>query len=199
MVPYGGLSSISLRPGETIIIAPATGSFGSAAVKLSLGMGARVIAIGRSSSSLAALSKQYNDSRLVTVPITGDVAADLKSLQAYGTIDVFFDISPPEATDSTHFKSSILSLRKGGRVCLMGGLKDDLGIPVRAVMSRDLTIKGKWMYERSDVRELIQMIELGILKLGGHKLEKFGLEEWEKGFDAATEMKGSDGMAVICP
>lgn len=84
-------------------------------------------------------------------------------------------------------------------MCLMGGLNDELSIPVKAVMSRDLTIKGKWMYERSDVRELIQMIEVGVLKLDGLKAEKFGLEDWARGFDAATEKAGSEGMALICP
>ena len=46
LVPYGGFSDINLRPGETVIIAPATGSFGGAAVSVALAMGAKVIAMG---------------------------------------------------------------------------------------------------------------------------------------------------------
>lgn len=42
IVPYGGLVDIRLQPGETIIIAPATGSFGGAAVEIAIAMGARV-------------------------------------------------------------------------------------------------------------------------------------------------------------
>lgn len=41
LVPFGGLRSIGLQPGETVIIAPATGGFGSAAVVVALAMGAR--------------------------------------------------------------------------------------------------------------------------------------------------------------
>lgn len=42
LVPYGGLVDIRLQAGETIIIAPATGSFGGAAVDAAVAMGATV-------------------------------------------------------------------------------------------------------------------------------------------------------------
>jgi D-arabinose 1-dehydrogenase-like Zn-dependent alcohol dehydrogenase len=50
LVPYGGLVDIRLQPGETIIIAPATGLFGGRAVEVALAMGARV----------SRLSKEYS-------------------------------------------------------------------------------------------------------------------------------------------
>lgn len=46
LVPYGGLRDIDLQAGETVIIAPATGPFGGAAVLVALAMGAKVIAMG---------------------------------------------------------------------------------------------------------------------------------------------------------
>jgi NADPH:quinone reductase-like Zn-dependent oxidoreductase len=58
-VPYGGLRDIDLKPGETIIIAPAAGSFGGAAVKLALAMGALVIAVGRNPEALKKLAASY--------------------------------------------------------------------------------------------------------------------------------------------
>lgn len=42
LVPYGGLIDIGLQARETIVIAPAAGSFGSRAVEIALAMGARV-------------------------------------------------------------------------------------------------------------------------------------------------------------
>ena len=48
LVAYGGLIDIDLKPGETLVIAPATGQFGGAAVQVASAMGAgTVIAIGR--------------------------------------------------------------------------------------------------------------------------------------------------------
>ncbi|KUJ09344.1 GroES-like protein [Mollisia scopiformis] len=201
LVPYGGLRDIDLKTGESIIIAPATGTFGSAATKLALAMGARVIGVGRNLEALKELQTSYANDRFEIAQITGDVPTDLKTLQTFGTIDAYLDISPPEAANSTHFKTCMLALRKGGRVSLMGGLKGELTIPVKVVVSKDLRIRGKWMYERQDVRDLIKMIEVGVLKLGGQTVEKFGLDEWEAGFDKAVEFGGSGGKgsAIIVP
>jgi threonine dehydrogenase-like Zn-dependent dehydrogenase len=197
MVPYGGLADIGIKPGETVIIAPATGSFGGAAVKVALAMGARVIAIGRNREKLDRLAASHE--RVETVQISGDVKADLKALQAFGSIEAFFDISPPEAVDSTHFQSCILALRHSGRVSFMGGLKGEMTIPVRVIMTRDIQIKGKWMYSRQNVKDLIRMVETGVLKLGGRNLGRYSLNNWEEGFSAAAKMVGTDSSAVIVP
>lgn len=136
LVPYGGLADIGLRPSETVLIAPATGGFGSAAVHLALSMGARVIAMGRNQDVLASiqsnLAPHFPAGRVVTVPIEGDVDSLVSSIQkAAGSapIDCFFDISPPAATNAPFFKAAILSIRHSGRVSLMGGQTGDVGIP----------------------------------------------------------------------
>jgi threonine dehydrogenase-like Zn-dependent dehydrogenase len=147
-------------------------------------MGARVIAVGRNPETLKKLAASHE--RIESVQITGDVQADLKSLQAFGPIDAFFDISPPEAANSTHFRSCILALRHSGRVSFMGGLKGELTIPIKVVLQQD-------------VKDLIRMIEIGVLKLGGQKVDKFALEDWEKGFNTAAEYSGTDKGAVIVP
>jgi threonine dehydrogenase-like Zn-dependent dehydrogenase len=198
MVPYGGLADINLKPGETIIIAPATGSFGRAAVKVALAMGARVIALGRNIEALNTLASSHE--RIESVQITGDAQADTKSLQAFGSVDAYFDISPAEAASSTHFRSCIMALRVGGQASFMGGLAGKgVELPIAALVRRDLQLRGKWMYSRENVHELIKMIEIGVLKLGGQKVERFALEEWEKGFDAAAGYSGADGAAIIVP
>jgi threonine dehydrogenase-like Zn-dependent dehydrogenase len=184
-----------------VIIAPATGPFGIGAVKVALAMGARVIAMGRNTPVLSQLSKTHE--RVETVPITGDMSADLEALKKFGVIDCYFDISPPAAAESTHFKSAMLSLRHGGRVSLMGGLGGDLAIPHSVVMHRDLCLRGKWMYSSQNVRDLIKMIETGLLKLGegnGTKIVgKYGLEEWEKAFDEAKKNSGKEDFVVMVP
>lgn len=124
MVPYGGLRDIDLKAGETVIVAPATGPFGGYGVLVALAMGARVIAMGRNTTSLENLKKRCpNPERVETVPITGDMEADRDALKKFGTIDAYFDIGPPEAAESTHIMSSILALRHGARISLMGGYR----------------------------------------------------------------------------
>jgi threonine dehydrogenase-like Zn-dependent dehydrogenase len=129
LVPYGGLRDIRLEAGETIIIAPATGQFGGAAVLCALAMGARVIAMGRNTETLVKLKTLSR--RVETVQITGNQEEEVTTLQKFGAADAFFDISPREASDSTHIKSAILSLRHAGRISYMGGLLGDVALALR--------------------------------------------------------------------
>jgi len=52
VVVYGGFRGIDLKAGDTVIVAPATGSYSGAAVQVASAMGARVIAASRSLSKL---------------------------------------------------------------------------------------------------------------------------------------------------
>lgn len=119
LIPYGGLRSIGLQAGETIIIAPATGPFGSAATVVSLAMGARVIAMGRNLEALAGLKKLGPGGRVETAQIVGDAEKEMAELAKFGKADVFFDISPPEVHNLTHFTAAVQSLKRNGRVSIM--------------------------------------------------------------------------------
>lgn len=201
LVPYGGLRDIELKAGETVIVSPATGMFGGAAVLVALAMGARVIAMGRNLEALKAITTSSD--RVEAVPITGDVQADAAALQEFGLADAFFDISPPAAAKSTHLKSGILALRHSGRVSLMGGIREDIAIPHSRVMHWNLQLKGKWMYERDNIKGLIKMVEVSVMKLGERSgvtiVERFGLEEWNEAFTKAEENAGIRKLTVIVP
>ncbi|MCJ1241214.1 hypothetical protein MMC14_009218 [Varicellaria rhodocarpa] len=201
LVPYGGLNDIGVKPGETIIVAPATGSFGGAAVLVALAMGARVIAMGR---NVETLNKVAAMSELIeAVPITGNIEADTAALKQFGTVDAFFDISPPAAAQSTHIKSGILALRHSGRVSLMGGIMEDILIPHRVIMRKNLQLKGKWMYERADIHMMIKMIEAGVLKLGKkagiNVVGKYGLDDWDSAFTTAAANNVLGAQTLLIP
>ncbi|KAF2809736.1 NAD(P)-binding protein [Mytilinidion resinicola] len=187
LVPYGGLRSIGVQAGETVIVAPATGGFGSAAVVVALAMGARVIAMGRNGEALEGLKRELGG-RVETVRMTGDVGEEMAALKRFGKIDAFFDISPPEAKGSTHFKAAVLSLRPEGRVSLMGGFLEDVPIPHRFVMRFDITLRGKWMYSRADNVAFLSLLNTGVLDVRSIVKVRgtFKLEEWEKAFEAAA-------------
>ena len=72
LVPYGGFLAARLQPGETVLVNGATGSFGSAAVVVALGMGASgVIATGRNEQALSDLVRRFGP-RVRTVPMRGE-------------------------------------------------------------------------------------------------------------------------------
>ena len=85
----------------------------------------------------------------------------------------------------------------------MGGIRDDVPIPHSVVMHRNLTLKGKWMFEREDIRGMIKMVENGVLKLGESAgvriVGKFGLEDWDEAFTAAEKNAGMGECTLITP
>lgn len=201
-VTFGGLRDVDVRAGETVVIVPATGAFGGAAVLVALAMGAQVIAMGRNQEALEKVEALDSNGRIRTVHNSGDVEKDIQELTKYGPLDVFFDISPESASNSTHFKSCIQSLRRGGRVSMMGAPKE-LSLPTSIMMFNDITFKGKWMYTPDDVRFVIKLAERGFVKLGQaggiQTVAKFALEEFADGFATGAKMSGPWLQTVIVP
>lgn len=200
-VAYGGLRGINLKAGETVIVAPATGAYSGAAVEVASAMGARVIAASRNLNTLQRIAAA--NARVNIVQLKGNFEEDLASLQQFGPVDAYIDISPREANDSTHVRSCLMALKPYGRASLMGVLSKDIAIPYVMAVLNNLTIRGQYMYEREDIRGLIKLAEAGVLKLGksaGHEiLGQFPLEEWEKAMETARRNPESGKVVVFTP
>jgi threonine dehydrogenase-like Zn-dependent dehydrogenase len=201
-IPFGGLRDAGVKSGEKVIIAPATGAFGSAAVVAVLAMGAQVIAVGRNLDALEKVKLLSPDGRVRIVQNTGDVTHDVRELTKFGLANVFFDISPGEAAKSTHFTSCIQALGRGGRVSLMGAFME-LTLPLMAMLQNDISVKAKWMYTKEDMRFLIKLAESGYLKLGQaggiQTTGSFPLEQFEAAFNAAAKSSGPSMQTIIVP
>ncbi|KAF5976529.1 alcohol dehydrogenase [Fusarium coicis] len=197
-VPFGGLQDIAVRAGEKVIISPAAGAFGSAAVLAALAMGAQVIAVGRNRETLDKV-KALDPERIRTALNTGNVENDIKELTKDGRADAFFDISPGKAINSTHFKSCIMSLRRGGRVSLMGAYHE-LKLPAMFIVINDITVKGKWMYTKDDMRKMIKLVEAGYLKLDAvQTIGNFPMEKFAEAFDKAAKIGTPLSQVLISP
>src|SRR5262249_55254587 len=144
-----------------------------------------VVAMGRNQEVLREVVAAAPPGRAVSVVISGDMETDRAAVvsAAGRPVDVFFDISPPVARDSSHIKAGVLALRPGGRMSLMGGIVGDVGFPYYEIMTRGLKLQGTYMYTPKQVKELIRMVETGVLLIkGGVRgcTGKFKLEEWEE-------------------
>ncbi|PQE25057.1 alcohol dehydrogenase protein [Rutstroemia sp. NJR-2017a BVV2] len=201
VVAYGGFRGIDLKAGETVIVAPATGAYSSAAVEVASAMGARVIAVSRNLPLLQKVAAA--NQRVTPVQVTGNVMEDVATLKKMGPIDAFLDISPAVANGSSHIRSCLMALKNYGRASLMGLPMNDIDISYAMAVLNNLTIRGQYMYEREDVRGLIKLVESGALKLGktaGHELVgEFSLDEWEKAIETAASNAGPGQLAVMYP
>ncbi|KAG8761461.1 hypothetical protein FRC14_003874 [Serendipita sp. 396] len=210
IVPFGGLTDIDVKPGETVIVAPATGLFGGSAVPMALAMGARVIAAGRNKERLESMKNNFGTAygdRLDIVTLVGDVAKDAEALRKATPdgqgADAYVDFSPPAAAGSTHIKSCIMVLKNGGRATFMGGIHGDVSIPYFLVMAKSIRIHGKLMYDRATVVRLIGMAEAGLLKLGkegGLKVAgSYGLDEIETALEVAAKYPEFGRAVFLAP
>ncbi|KAI5458510.1 hypothetical protein BGZ63DRAFT_416157 [Mariannaea sp. PMI_226] len=205
IVPAGGLRSINLQAGETVIVSPATGLFSGSAISVALAMGADVIAVSRSGEGLAKVKDMFPS--VSTVQLTGEVEADTASIVAASGShppDAFIDISPPAATGFTGTTACMMAVKSYGRIVLMGGRGDaSIPIPWPLALYKNLTIKGGFMYERDDVRQVIRIVEGGKVKFGkenGYEVNgAYKLEEWEEAADAAVEHTGFGKVVLINP
>lgn len=202
LVPYGGLLSVGLQAGETVVVNGATGNFGSAAVAVALALGAsRVVATGRNQSSLDVLLDRYGE-RVRTALVVGDEETDKAAIQAAaeGPIDVVLDILPPAATVA-QVLSAIRSVRSGGRVSLMGGVGmasgGDLILPYPWLMRNNITLKGQWMYPRDAIVRLIALAKSGVLDLRRYDVVEFPLASIGEAIAHATATSGPFSKTVL--
>jgi threonine dehydrogenase-like Zn-dependent dehydrogenase len=210
MIPYGGLDDAGVKVGDTVIVAPATGKFGGAAVVAALSMGATVIACGRNEKSLTALATGIANSSLKTMKWTGDYSQDvagLKALVGAKGADVYIDFSPPGAAkdggNPAHLMACVSVLKRGGTCCLMGGLTGTVSFPHMLVLFNNLVVRGKFMYERSQAEQVIKMAEAGKLKLGKavgiEILGPFGLLQINEALQIASENPGWGRDVALVP
>ncbi|KAI1773537.1 putative quinone oxidoreductase [Hypoxylon cercidicola] len=190
---FGGLRDVRLEPGETVIICPATGGYGSAGVQVAITVGARVIAMGRNKRELARLKehvlKGSPNASIETVKMTGDEMTDASALKAFGPVDAVLNFSPPQASKSSHLRSAVCALRRGGRVSMMGWNENPM-VPV--VMVKNIMLKGKLMYEREGIVQFLKMLERGLFPRGRNFVDTkvFQLEDLKEALDAGAEFMG---------
>jgi threonine dehydrogenase-like Zn-dependent dehydrogenase len=208
LVPFGGLSEVNVKPGEVVIVAPATGRYGGAAVAVALAMGAKVVAAGRNRDALDALETIHaSTGRLRIVALTDDVSSNAEAFKtAAGKpdgADVYIDFSPPAIKDSSLLVAATKALRPFGRLVVMGGHSGEINIPYLDIMFKSLRIQGRFMYSRQHVLQLIQMTESGLLKFGSKlgikETREFELESIDEALQAAGRLSGFGSHVVLKP
>lgn len=139
------------------------------------------------------------NAQIETVKITGNEAEDRATLRNFDTIDAVLDFTPPQACKSTHLRSATSALRRNGCASVMGFVEQPV-VPWTMV-GRNITLKGKLMYERDDVLRLVKMLERGLFPHGEAFVHTkiFQFEDWEAAFDTASEHTGIGRQVVLVP
>ncbi len=199
IIPYGGLLRGRLAAGETLVVTGATGAYGSAAVLLALAMGAgRVVAAGRNAAALEALARA-GGARVVPVALTGDVQADTGALRAAanGGAQMAFDMVG-QARDPNATLAALRSLRRGGRLVLMGSMSAPLPLTYMELMANNWEIIGQFMLPADAYRRLLDLVRAGLLDISPIRPRVFPLTALPEAMEAAATA-GSLECVVVQP
>lgn len=200
IIPFGGLRRGRLAAGETVVINGAAGYFGSAATLAALALGAgKVIATGRRAEPLQRLAA-LGQGRIVPVVLSGEVEADAASIRqaADGDAQLAFDMVG-QARDPNSTLAALKSLRRNGRLVLMGSMQVALPIPYGELLLNNWELIGNFMYTPADYLALIALIKAGLLSLDAVELQTFPFAELEAAIDAAGTMDGLQSTVVSFP
>jgi alcohol dehydrogenase len=99
-------------------------------------------------------------------------------------------------------RAAVLSVRLGGRVMLMGGLRGaegDLGLNYNWLMHNETTVRGVWMYRKAAIPRMIQIVRGGLIDLAQYALTEFGLDAANDAVAHAAANAGPFGLTVIRP
>ena len=187
IIPFGGLLRGRLAAGETLVVTGATGAYGAAAVLLGAAMGAaRIVAAGRNQAALDAIVKA-GVSRVVPVVLTGDFEADVAALRnasgggAHMAFDMVGNAADPNAT-----LAALHSLKRGGRLVLMGSMTTPLPVPYTMMMLNSWEILGQFMYPASAYRRLLELVRSGLLNLSPFQPQLYPLADLPQAMEAAA-------------
>ncbi|MBP0595484.1 zinc-binding dehydrogenase [Paraburkholderia sp. LEh10] len=190
-VPFGGLRRGRLVAGETVVVNGATGYFGSAAVLAALALGAsRVVALGRRAEPLAKLV-ELGSGRVVPIVLTRDGARDVAAIRevAGGGADLAFDMvghaQEPNAT-----LAALRSLRRNGRLVLMGSMDVILPITYSEMLRNNWELIGHFMYSSADYLALVSLVASGQLSLDVVELATYPFAQLEAAIDRAGAAQG---------
>ena len=150
------VSRSNLKPGETVVIAGASGGVGSAAIQLCRLRGARVIGI----------ASQTKADRLINLGADAIIDRNTQSLEqaiqdtADGAVDVALDV-----VGGTMFMPLINALRQGGRYSTSGCISGPMvNFDLRQLVYKDLQLTGATIVPGGTMQRLVNLINKGSLR-----------------------------------
>ncbi len=189
-----GLVRGEQQPGDVVAVLGATGQLGGSAVLVALARGAsRVVAVGRNRVALDRLAAL--DPRVATVPLTGDRARDAAAIRVAGEPDLVLDTFG--ATSSAEpTLTGYDSLRPGGTLVLLGGVRHDLPLPYGHLMRRRQTVRGSWMARPETVSGVWRLVRSGAIDLNRITIRTVGLDDPAAALELAARSSGLDFVVL---
>jgi NADPH:quinone reductase-like Zn-dependent oxidoreductase len=152
------LTRAQLQPAETVLVLGAGSGVGSAAIQIAKFFGCRVIATAGNEAKLAK-AKELGADDLINHK-TQKIKDEVRRLTTKRGVDVVF-----EHVGTATWDDSVASLTRGGRLVTCGATTGfDAKIDLRFLFSRQLSILGSYMGNKSEFATLLKLVVAGNLK-----------------------------------
>jgi len=198
------LKCAALPVSGRLIITAATGTMGTASLKLAPFYGAReIVLVGRSRARLEALRAIAPDLPLDLVALdalgddwdtSGALTARLRAIFPSGA-DAVLDYVPEGAVT----RQATQALAVGGTLVHMGGSGDVVPIPIREIMIQCWRIVGTRACTRSDTDAVLSLLETGRLHVDDLITHHFSLPQINEALEATQSRVAPIWMAIVHP
>ncbi|WP_405728497.1 alcohol dehydrogenase catalytic domain-containing protein [Streptomyces sp. NBC_01537] len=198
------LKCADLPLGATLVVTAATGTMGTATIKLARHYGvARLILVGRSAERLAAVR-----------PLAGDVSTDIVALEELpanwakdgGLTRALRTLAPQGADavldyvpDGPASAQALAALATGGTLVHMGGSRSPLMLPLAAVMVNCWRFVGTRACTRTDAREVLTLLAQNALDVEELITHRYPLARADEAVAALQSRTEPIWMAVVNP
>ena len=152
------LTRARLAPSETVLVLAGGSGVGSAAIQIGKMIGARVIATVGSEAKIERAKSQGADE--VVLHSAAGFRREVKRLTTGRGVDVVFEHIGTDTWDD-----SVGSLAAGGRLITCGATTGyEAKIDLRFLFTRQLSIMGSYMGEKSELFAVLEMVRRGKLR-----------------------------------
>jgi threonine dehydrogenase-like Zn-dependent dehydrogenase len=198
------LKCAALTPASTVVITAATGTMGTATIKLAEHFAiAQLILVGRSSERLSEVEKLAGDVPTASIALaelgddwmtTGALTRRIRELAPDGAAAVIDYVPEGPVT-----AQAMAAMATGGTLVHMGASPTPLPFPAVAIMANCWRFVGTRACTRADALEVLRFLEKGALQVDDLITHHFDLVDTASAVEALESRREPMWMAIVHP
>ena len=200
---YAALIKGKIRQGGTLLINGVTGTLGTGAVLIALGLGVRrILGLGRNPDLMAKIKALAPDRVALATFDANDPGATvqwvLDETEGQGAETMYDCLGAGASADSTTALLGALA-PEGTCVVVAGGVEGKISRDYVSVMTRDVNILGSSWFTSAEIDDLVELLGRGTIDLSCWETRAFPLERVNEALELVAARPGGFINVVVNP